>query len=280
MKSKNIKLWLALVWLAFSTAMVLWWWILVLSEIKEPSKHSMLISEGIFFLVAILIGGGALISLLIKDQNRHLQLKNFFHLFSHDLKTSISRLRLQAEILKEDQSSRKNPTLERIQRDINRLDLQLENSLIFSQAENPLLIEEGLLLSSLIESVKNEWDEIEVSLDQDARIRGDRRSLMSVFRNLFHNAMMHGNSQKISIKTKSTNDSRVQIQVFDHGVGYAGDLKKLGVDPFPQSERKGNGIGLFLCRFLVDKQGGKLTFENANELGLVARIEITGSVLK
>lgn len=280
MKSLNLRLWLALVWMLFSAAMVLWWWFLGLSEISDPAKYRMFMSEGVFFLVAVLIGGGSLMYLLVKDQTRHLQLKNFFNLFSHDLKTSISRLRLQAEIIKEDQLSKKNKTLERILRDINRLDLQLENSLIFSQTEKPLLIEDNLLLSSIIESVKNEWDEIEVTLDQDARIKGDRRSLMSVFRNLFQNAMMHGKSQKISIRTRVLSDNQVQIQVSDHGTGYAGDLAKLGTDPLPLSESEGNGIGLFLCRFLMNKQNGQLKFINEQGLGLTAQILIAGSVLK
>jgi signal transduction histidine kinase len=103
MRSQSLKIWLAMVWLLFTTAMVVWWWNLVLSEIQDPSKYRMVVSEGVFFFVAVLLGGGSLIYLLAKDQARHLQLKNFFNLFSHDLKTSISRLRLQSEILKEDQ---------------------------------------------------------------------------------------------------------------------------------------------------------------------------------
>jgi signal transduction histidine kinase len=158
------------------------------------------------------------------------------------------------------------------------LDLQLENSLIYSQAEKPLLLENQLLLSSLIESVKNEWDEIEVTLDQDAKIKGDRRSLMSVFRNLFQNAMMHGKSQKISIRTQAMGNGQILIQVSDNGPGYSGDLNKLGLDPLPQKEGDGSGIGLYLCRFLMLKQNGNLKFINEPGLGLTAQMMILGEI--
>jgi signal transduction histidine kinase len=279
LKSHNFKLWLAVGWLVFTTAMVLWWWILGLQEITNSSKYTMLMSEGLFFLFAILAGGGALIFLLLKDQERHQQLKNFFNLFSHDLKTSISRLRLQAEILQEDERSKKDPNLLRLLGDINRLDLQLENSLLYSQGDRPLDLQDQVLLSQIIESVKNEWAELDIRLDGDARLTGDRRSLMSIFRNLFQNAQNHAHSSKISIRVKTSSPGKLKLSVSDHGPGYSGDLNVLGKTPFPISENEGSGIGLYLCRFLAIKQKGDLEFTNESGLGLTAHLTVSGEVL-
>ncbi len=276
---RNFKLWLAVGWLFFTSAMVLWWWALGLQEISDSSKYTMLMSEGLFFLFAILAGGGALIFLLLKDQERHLQLKNFFNLFSHDLKTSISRLRLQAEILQEDERSKKDPHFLRLLGDINRLDLQLENSLLYSQGERPLNLQDQVLLSQIIESVKNEWAELDVRLDVDAKLKGDRRSLMSIFRNLFQNAQSHAHSSKISIRVKTDSAGKLKLSVSDHGPGYQGDLDSLGKTPFPISENEGSGIGLYLSRFLAIKQKGDLEFSNDPELGLTAHLTISGEVL-
>ena len=279
MKSQNFKIWLAVGWLVFTTAMVLWWWILGLQELTNSSKYTMLMSEGLFFLFAILCGGGALIFLLLKDQERHQQLKNFFNLFSHDLKTSISRLRLQAEILQEDEKSKKNPNLIRLLGDINRLDLQLENSLLYSQGDRPLNLKDQVLLSQIIESVKNEWAELDVRLDNEARLKGDKRSLMSIFRNLFQNAQFHANSSKISIRVKSDSNGLLKLSVSDHGPGYSGDLNRIGKTPFPASENEGSGIGLYLCRFLAIKQNGDLAFTNEPGLGFTAHLTIAGEVI-
>ncbi len=275
-KRHNFKIWLAVGWLVFTSAMVLWWWSLGLSEIGDSKKYRMLMSEGIFFLFAILGGGGTLIYLLIKDYARHQQLKNFFNLFSHDLKTSITRLRLQAEVLKEDLSTSEHKSLDRILKDINRLDLQLENSLIYSQGEQALFIEENLELSKMIESLRNEWDDLQITLDHDVKVRADRRTFLSVLRNLIQNSVTHGKSQKIQISTKVIDGGRVLIEVKDSGPGYKGSLIKLGQGPLLQKEGSGNGIGLFLCRLLIHRQNGQLEFLNDPVGGFVAQIKLPG----
>mgnify|MGYP001612900147 CR=1 FL=1 len=140
LKSQNLKIWLAVVWLMFTLAMVLWWWSLGLSKMPDNAKYSMMMWEGAFFVLATLTGGSVLIWLLIKDQARHQQIKTFFATFSHDLKTSIARLRLQADVMKETGESRHDPSLERLAQDIYRLDLQLENSLILAQGDQTQIL--------------------------------------------------------------------------------------------------------------------------------------------
>lgn len=275
-KHHNIKIWLAVGWLVFTTAMVLWWWSLGLSEIVDSKKYRMLMSEGIFFLFAILGGGGTLIYLLIKDFARHQQLKNFFNLFSHDLKTSMTRLRLQAEVLKEDLATSDHQSLERILKDINRLDLQLENSLIFSQVEQALFIEENIELSKMIESLRSEWDDLQITLDHDVKIRADRRTLLSVLRNIIQNSVTHGKSQNIQISTQTTENDRILIKIRDSGSGYKDSFKKLGRGPLLQKEGTGNGIGLYLCRLLINRQNGQLDFSNDPKGGFIAQINLPG----
>jgi K+-sensing histidine kinase KdpD len=128
--------------------------------------------------------------------------------------------------------------------------------------------------------VKNECLELEVSLDQDARIRADRRSLMSVLRNLFQNAMIHGNSQRISIRSEQLPLGRMRLSIYDHGKGFSGNFETLGHDPLPQQESTGNGIGLYLCRSLISRQGGKLEFSNDATRGFAAHLELPGEALK
>mgnify|MGYP000931445208 CR=1 FL=1 len=256
--------------------MVIWWWRLGLAELSDLTKYRMLMYEGVFFLVAILGGGTALIFMLIKDSQRQQQIKAFFSTFSHDLKTSISRLRLQVDILREDKQLATNSSLIRLVKDINFLDLQLENSLILSQTEQRLYIEENLPLTKIIESLRGEWENIDISLDREVFIKADYRSLLSVFRNLFQNAVIHGMAEKISIQVKQDSRHRLRITVQDNGVGYKGELSKLGRMQLPKGEGQGNGIGLYLCRSLLRRQNGDLIFENQSGEGFTVQVLIPG----
>ena len=276
LKSQTFKIWLAVGWLIFSSTMVVWWWRLGLIELSDHSKYTMLMSEGIFFLFAILGGGGSLIFMLIKDHRRQQQIKTFFSTFSHDLKTSISRLRLQADILREDSQLARNPSLMRLVKDINFLDLQLENSLNLSQGAQKLYIEEGLPLSKIIESLRSEWENIDISIDKEALIKGDRRALTSVFRNLFQNAVIHGSAEKITILVKAESNYQLKILVKDNGTGFKGEVLKLGQSQIQSKEDSGNGIGLYLCRSLLTRQNGDLIFENNPETGFTAQVLIPG----
>ncbi|MFZ3231531.1 MAG: HAMP domain-containing sensor histidine kinase [Pseudobdellovibrio sp.] len=288
LKTQPLKIWLAVLWLLFTLAMVLWWWRLGLVELTNsnstavPSRYRMMVSEGIFFFLASLAGGVSLIIMLIKDHQRQMQVKVFFATFSHDLKTSMARLRLQSDVLREKSALKNDTALERLANDINRLDLQLENSLIFSQEAQTLFVEECIPLSQIIESLRTEWEALEISLEKEVWIKADRRAISSIFKNLIQNAVTHGHAEKISIQPKLISTGRIQIQVSDDGRGYHGDINKLGKSPMPWIQGSGNGIGLFLCRSLLNRQNGDIYFENltSEKNGFIVQILIPGDLNK
>jgi hypothetical protein len=261
--------------------MVAWWWVYGLNSHDTAEellkKHRMFMWEGSILLSTVVGGGAALIFLSYRDQKRHEQLQTFFATFSHDIKTSITRLRLQAEVL-EEENSLQSPVLQRLIGDISRLDLQLENSLLLSSSEASTLLKEKLQLSKLIESLRGLWSELEIRLNQDAEIFGDKRALTSVLRNLIQNAVLHGQATALEFSAKAISSSRVEISILDNGKGYSGDLQRLGMEMHPNKNDKGSGIGLYLGRRLLKRMHGDLHFEDAPS-GLKAVLHIEGRPL-
>lgn len=286
----KMKTFLAVIWCVFTMSMVAWWWLYAMNSHETATeilrKHRMFMWEGSIFLGAVVIGGISLIFLSHRDQRRHEQLQTFFATFSHDIKTSITRLRLQAEVLEEDNALQKSPVLERLINDISRLDLQLENSLWLSTTESQSLLLEKLVLSRLVESIRGFWSELEFRIDQDAAITADRRAILSVLRNLIQNAVLHGEATTVEFSAKALGNGRVRICVQDNGTGVKGDVKDLGrqmrLAGEPGAERamseKGNGIGLYLSQRLLRKMKGHVSFENPTR-GFLAIIELPGEVL-
>lgn len=242
-------------------------------------RHRMFMWEGSILLVALIIGGLSLIFLSYRDEKRHEQLRTFFATFSHDIKTSITRLRLQAEVLEEDNASQKSPVLQRLINDIARLDLQLENSLLLSTTGPQTLLQEKLQLSKLIESLRIQWSELDFRISQDAEIIADKRAMVSVLRNLIHNAVLHGQASAIEISVKPVAADKIEILLQDNGKGFTGDVQQLGAEMLPSKNEKGNGIGLYLCRRLLKKMNGDLRFENGQPAGLRAVIHVPGRPL-
>src|SRR5207245_1553301 len=114
-------------------------------------------------LIASLIGGGlALYYYARREQQRHARVEEFFAAFTHDAKTALASLRLQAESLKEDLGSKPSPLLDRLLQDTLRLQIQLENSLFLVKLPSGRLLIEPVKLSNLIDTLRYHWPDVTI----------------------------------------------------------------------------------------------------------------------
>lgn len=283
-RSDRFKLGLSIFWFLFTLSMVIWWWIFSLRQLKSvsadlaPEKfeslHRMLLWEGAFLLLLILVGGSSLLFLTNQERKRNLRLRLFFSNFSHDLKTSLSRLRLRAEVLA---NREQNPQIQKLMDEVSRLDLQLENSLWVGRGEEQQLLTQKVLLSDLIGFLRVEWPEIEVHLQKNAELLADQQALKSIFRNLFQNASLHGQATRIDLKVDSEKPGKVRILVCDNGKGFSGDTQNLGKKILPATEKEGNGLGLYLTKHLLQRMKGDMEFGHCRT-GFEAVLKIPGEI--
>lgn len=283
--SKNTRLALAGAWFLLTFSISAWWMVLSLgltagrgapTLTAGPGQHRMFLWEGSFLLLFIIAGGGLLFSAIYRDQRRNEEVRRFFSTFTHELKTSLTSLRLQAEILEEDPRNRENENLRRLLRDVVRLELQLENALVLAQAERGKLFLEEIPLKKTVEQLSAHWPELTVQVPKDARVQADQRALECILRNLFQNAFVHGQATRVSVEASATGAGDMRIQISDNGKGFTGNLTELGAAFVRHTTRSGSGIGLYLSRLLASRMGGKLTFDRNGEQGLRAVLELHG----
>lgn len=284
-KKSKIKLGLSLFWFLFTFSLVVWWWIFslrqldLLIEVIEPSRFqsmkNMLIGEGSVLVATVFFGGLVLVLLTYREQNRNEVLRNFFANFSHDLKTSLTRLRLRTEVLAEKNPS---PEFQKLLAEASRLDLQLENSLWVAKTESHKLLQEKIRLSSILGFLRAEWPDLEVSLKQDVNLLADEQALKSVFRNIVQNAWLHGQATKIEVVPVNEKDFWA-LEVIDDGVGFSGDITQLGGELLRAQKANSNGLGLFLTQDLVKRMKGRITFHKLDKGFKVRLVLPTGGAL-
>jgi len=221
------------------------------------------------------------------DQTRALnRLKaEFLARTSHELKTPITPLIMQLQLLQRERfgkiSKQQAESLEMIERNIKRLSHLINDILFYSKttAGKVKLEKEKVDLNKLISQavetmqakVKKNNSSVSFKQGKLPKIQADPARLTQVLVNLLDNAIkFSGKNGKVWIETDFRRPD-VQVLVKDNGPGIREeDMPKL-FQPFTQfsnvSTRKygGTGIGLSICRSLVELHKGKIWAKRAGE---------------
>ncbi|MCB0412173.1 MAG: HAMP domain-containing histidine kinase [Bdellovibrionales bacterium] len=284
------QIYLALAWLVFTVSFASWWMVLGLNQIEQirllvhettvqlDRQRRMMIYEGISWIVLLFAGGSWLTTLVYFEARRSRRLKEFFASFSHEVKTAITSLRLQAETLKEDLGNQSHPSLDRLVSDTVRLHLQLENSLFLSHERDYRLFIEDLSLDRLVQSVQTQWPQLRISLDRDVRLRADERALLTVLSNLANNAYVHGEAKSLEFKAQALDQGQVAVEFQDDGKGFEGEVDSLGKLFYRHNRKSGSGVGLYIAQDLLARMKGGLQFLPNNK-GFAGKFWLGGKLV-
>ncbi|TCK31126.1 signal transduction histidine kinase [Ancylobacter aquaticus] len=180
----------------------------------------------------------------------------------HDLRTPMTRMRLRAEFLAEEERTA-------FIDDLDELDRIADSAIRLVREE----VEDGggevLRLDLMVADTAAELREIgcAVTLAQTcpAVIRARPEALRRAMRNLFINAATHGREATVSIVTGV---GRVQVLIEDAGPGIPEELLPrvfepfFRVDPARGAPTPGAGLGLAIAEQIVTRNGGTLKLEN------------------
>ncbi len=276
---------LSILWIVFTVSLAAWWLVFGLSQARalqdaggESARlghvQRMLVWEGTV-LIGLLLGGGvALIIAIRRERERRRQVQAFFTAFTHDLKTALASLRLQAESLQEDlPGAATNPNLGRLLKDAVRLELQLENSLYFAQPDGRLHLE-PVNVSRLATRTAVDWPELALRIDEGICARADERALQSVLRNVLQNAAIHGAARPVHVSAERRL-GRVAVRVSDDGRGAPRGVMKALHAPFERlSETSGTAVGLYTSRQLMLRMDGELQIDPTPAQGFALVIDL------
>lgn len=287
MKDRS-KLILRLSFLWAATLLLLggWWLYLLLGLGKKleelgpldssiPNLANLVKWEGTTFIVLLVLLSTSMLFLYFKDQKKTKSLQDFFASLTHELKTPLASIRLQAEVITEliekkyQDTSLQNLT-ERLLEDTSKLETQMDKILQLSRLErgggmNLTAVE----LENFLLKMKKAWGR-DLPLDlpkniNDLVVHADEFALELIFKNLFENTRNHaGSSQKITLIVDPRKQD-VLISYRDGGL-FDGDASRLSELFYKHNSSKGSGIGLYLIKKSLKQMNGDLDIETTPEL--------------
>lgn len=134
--------------------------------------------------------------------------------------------------------------------------------------EQPLDLE--AMLSETLELHRLDIDETSarVVTDKLPTVRGDRRQFQRLFQNLIGNAIKFRGDSPLAISVHcEKGDGEWRFSVCDNGIGFKESDKNRIFDMFKRSgtaaDRPGNGMGLALCKSIIENHGGRIWANSA-----------------
>lgn len=186
----------------------------------------------------------------------------------HDLRTPMTRMRLRAEFL---------PDEERSQwlHDLDELDRIADSAIQLVREETVGKGTEPIRLDILVRRICQELVLIDLKVEMagfdQMAVRMSPLAFTRALRNLIINAATHGGGAIVRV---AESDNRALVVIEDNGPGIPEkDLSSVfepffRVDPARRKHIPGAGLGLAIAKEIVERQGGTLVVENRSPSGL------------
>lgn len=202
------------------------------------------------------------------------ELEQFTSIVSHDLQEPIRSIKSFLTLINMKLIDQQNADLKtyigKAINSANRMKELIQNLLHYSQLSKGEIVEEKMNVPDLInEALQNVKGAIEntnaqITVETDVQnIEGDRVQLVQLIQNLVSNALKFTNGQKPKIKIQCREESgQVKFSISDNGIGIAeSDLNKV-FEIFKrlhtEKEYPGTGIGLAICKKIIDRHHGQI----------------------
>ncbi len=210
---------------------------------------------------------------MAKRINRHLnQRSEMLSGISHDLRTPLTRLKLQLAMINQKDLS------EKMSKDIDEMEKMLNDYLQFAKTqsqEKTSRVELSELFKEIKDNLKN--DNLEILQENKIFLNARPLALKRSFENIIHNGLTYGKKVIVKIE-KSLN--RAVINFEDDGPGIPEDQYKNVFKPFFRLDKSrslnksGVGLGLAIVEDVINSHGGSIQLGKSRVKGLKVKISL------
>jgi len=210
---------------------------------------------------------------MAKRINRHLnQRAEMLSGISHDIRTPLTRLKLQLAMLKQKEIS------EKMSRDIDEMEKMLNNYLQFAKTqtqETTSKIDLLVLLNSIKKQITSE--KLSIVCNDQIELEVRPTALKRSFENIIQNGLKYGNNVFVEVQK---GNNRVIITIDDDGPGIPEEQYKNVFKPFYRLDKSrslnqsGVGLGLAIVEDIINSHGGNIQLGKSKLNGLQVKVSL------
>lgn len=192
---------------------------------------------------------------------------------SHDLRTPITRLRLRAEFVGEQEQR------EKMLADLGEMEAMIASALAFARddmaREERRPVDFRAIVQSICDDMQDAGLRVELAEGPRVQVRCRPLAIKRALTNVLDNAVKYGANAQVAISAAADN---IEIVVDDDGPGIPKAEQERVFAPFVRLEQSrnretgGTGLGLSVARSVVREHGGDIRLENRASRGLRVHI--------
>lgn len=244
-------------------------------EDAKKRKTAQYLGEGVTFLALILVGAVYVYRATRRQFRMSQQQQNFMMAITHELKTPIAVAQLNLETLQKRKldEDRQQKLISNTLQEANRLNTLCNNILFASQLDAGayLATQEEVNLADLVEGCVDDCRSrfpqrtIVEKIGEGIYLTGEPLLLQMLVNNLIDNAIKYSPKEAPVTIALAEEGQRITLTVSDEGFGVADSEKKKVFDKFYRSgdentrKAKGTGLGLYLCKKIVESHNGYIS---------------------
>jgi signal transduction histidine kinase len=198
---------------------------------------------------------------------------------SHDLKTPITRLRLRAEFVKDEELR------QTIEGDLDEMQRMIESTLAFlrgdATGEESKTVDIATILETVSDQLVDTGHDVDLAGLPHVSVRCKPLAIKRALSNLVENAVKYGRRARVNLAERG---DEIVITIADDGPGIPEEEMERVFDPFYRLEASrsretgGTGLGLTVARTAIRAHGGDIRLHNVQPSGLCATVTLPKTI--